>query len=279
MTIHTPESLCTLDSASLRGIYVEVIGRKPVAKSREQMVVAIIAAQTLTVADDVKASTEPVAEPVEEATNTDSEVVAVATTTEDEPPIRVKVIGTGSLVGSTLACDLLHLSATTATVSVLGQKVDFRTSDGEPVRARKGWATGGWRLDVSTLPEVREPTIEDLLQTPFRYLSVADLQKVYAHLLKRPTASTNRGYLTWVISEAKAGRVRSGGTRQRRGSGEAIKTVPLCLPVSTVGALDEAWKRCGYVSRIAFIRQAIGDILSLKGEAEVAKLFGVAVGE
>ena len=196
-------------------------------------------------------------------------------TTEPEPqhpaPAKVRVVGTGSMEGSTLVCDLLSLSSLIAEVQVMTDRIRFRVDDGEPVRTKKAWGSGGWRLDVSTLPEVPEPTIEDAAVSASA-LSVRQLQEIYEKVVQRPTKSSNRGYLAWRIREASKGRLPTSTRRSR--SGEPTRVVPVAMAVSTVEALDAAWKRNGFSTRIAFIRDALSEKLVGLGEDEVAEMIG-----
>jgi len=183
--------------------------------------------------------------------------------------VKVRVLGTGSNIGSTLLCDLLSCTGVIAVVQVLGSEVRFRVADGSPCRVRKSWASAGWVLDVTTLPEMAEPSVDELAETP-THLSVQQLQQVYEHLSGRQSTSTNRTYLLARIKAAKDGTLPSGTRRAK--SGEPVKVLPLGMPVSVVEAMDAAWKRNGFPSRIAFIRQALSETLRAEGEDEVAEM-------
>ena len=212
----------------------------------------------------------------DEATMVDTAAIAtepeVTTATSQEPvaPIKVKVVGTGNNTGSTLVCDLASRTGSVATVSVLGKEIRFRVEDGIPTRVPKAWGSGGWQLDIESLPPVVEPTVAEMVQMRSRDLTIEQLQQVFEHLSGRETTSTTRVYLCNQVRLAMAGTLPQGTRRIR--SGEPQKVVPVAMPVATVEKLDAAWRRNGYGSRIAFIRTALSEKLLAEGEDEVAKL-------
>jgi hypothetical protein len=233
--------------------------------------------QKVEVVDDGSTAGDPdpeATDPEATATDLDTAVIAPepieATTVEPAVPVKVKVTGTGAHTGSTLLCDLLTSTGTFAVVQVLGKEVRFRVSTGEPVRMKKSWQTAGWVLDTDSLPEMTEPSVEELAEMPSRDLSNAQLRMVYTHVSGRTTSSTSRTYLLARVKAAKAGSLPQGTRRAK--SGEPVKVIPVGMPVPTVEALDGAWRRAGFKNRISFIRQALSKLLVELGEDEVAKL-------
>ncbi len=89
-------------------------------------------------------------------------------------------------------------------------------------------------------------------------LSVAELQAMYREVVGRDTRSSDSAYLVWKLRQAQKGRVRVGPI-ERRASGEAadVKVLPLRMTAAEVEALDEAWRRLGFKSRTAMIRDAL----------------------
>ena len=86
---------------------------------------------------------------------------------------------------------------------------------------------------------------------------------MYREVLGRETWSSDSAYLVWKLRQAQKGRVRVGPLK-RRATGEAadIEVLPLRMTAAEVQALDEAWKRLGFESRMAMIRKAIADLLA-----------------
>ena len=70
--------------------------------------------------------------------------------------------------------------------------------------------------------------------------------------------SSDSAYLVWKLRQAQKGRIRVGPI-ERRAPGEAanVKVLPLRMTAAEVEALDEAWRRLGFKSRTAMIREAI----------------------
>lgn len=117
-------------------------------------------------------------------------------------------------------------------------------------------------------------------QTPLTKLDDGQLGELYEVVFGRPTTSTNRRYLIWFIREELKrrgeapvdGRFRTPGEDGEPGPIE-VKIIPLRLHAAPAVALDEAWRRLGFRSRTAFVRQAIADLLRERGEDEVAAMF------
>lgn len=275
----TREHLASLDLGELRRTFSKSTGLGPGTRKQTTLIEGILAAQTEAAPgdddweddqDDDKGVQKP--EGTTEASS-DSEGTTTDQGPQNDPapePTKVKVSGTGAHAGSTLLCDLLSSTGVIATVRVLGSDVRFRASSGEPVRVRKSWASAGWVLDTDSLPEMMNPTIEELVEHKPADLSVDQLRAVYKHLSGRPSTSESRTYLCNRIRMARQGTLPSGTRRSR--SGEPQKVLPVAMAVSVVEALDEAWRRNGYGSRIAFIREAIVEKLVELGEGDVAEL-------
>ena len=108
-------------------------------------------------------------------------------------------------------------------------------------------------------------------------LTIDDLRARYVDVVGRPTKSVDRAYLCWKIREVERGRIKAGPARQSgrpAGGGGEHKVLPLRLEADAAAKLDEATTRLGYPTRMAFLRDAIGSLLTARGEAEVAALFG-----
>jgi len=299
--IHTKESLSSLDLTDLRKVFVQATGLGPGTRRPATMVAAIIAAQAEAASGNDDQSDEPEVvvdtgdtedgnqdndtqatddgqepEVVETSEATATVLAPEATepeaTVEPEPvaPIKVKVVGTGAHTGSTLLCDIVAFTGIIATVLVLGKEIRFHADSGEPVRMKKSWQSAGWVVDTNSLPERDAPTPTEMAQMPVRDLSLDQLRELFAGLTGRTTTSTSRTYLLARIKAAKNGTLPTGTRRAR--SGEPCKVIPVAMAVSTVEALDAAWRRCGYGNRISFIRDALKAKLVELGEDEVAEL-------
>ena len=93
-------------------------------------------------------------------------------------------------------------------------------------------------------------------------LSVAELQAMYREVVGRETSSSDSAYLVWKLSQAQKGRVRVGPIERRTpGAAATVKVLPLRMTAAEVEALDEAWRRLGFKSRTAMIRDAIERLL------------------
>lgn len=92
-------------------------------------------------------------------------------------------------------------------------------------------------------------------------LSVAELQAMYREVVGRETRSSDSAYLVWKLRQAQKGRVRIGPIERRSGGTCDVKVLPLRMTAAEVAALDEAWRRLGFKSRTAMIREAIEGML------------------
>ena len=262
--IYSREELEALNLTHLRKVFVQTTGLGPGTRRRETLVESTLEHQAeANPGDDDQERGDSSQESTEQEPEPEPEVTE---------PIKVKVNGTGDNTGSTLLCDLVSTTGTIVVVKVLGKEVRFRIQDGQSVRARKSWASAGWLLDVATLPEMKELSVEQLSEQKPADLSLAQLRDLYLGLSGRSTTSESRTYLTQRVRLAREGRLPAGTRRTR--SGEPTKVLPVSMPVSTVEALDEAWRRLGFPSRIAFIRRAISEKLQAEGEDEVAEMIG-----
>jgi len=295
-TVHTADSLAALDLGELRRVFSQATGLGCGTRRPETLARAILEHQAEAANGDDDKDSDTDQEPRDATVDTSEREAVDNDDLEDEPeqvteavgsnehetdddqeteaqhpePTKVKVVGTGNNTGSTLVCDIVSSTGVIAVVKVLGKEVRFRTASGEPVRQKKSWQTAGWVLDTDSLPNLPEPTIEELAEMPTRDLSLAQLQQVYAHLSGRTSDSTSRTYLTNRIRLAKNGKLPR-GTRRSHG-GEAMKVIPVAMAVSVVEKMDEAWRKHGFPSRISFIRAALAKLLVELGEDEVAVL-------
>ena len=111
------------------------------------------------------------------------------------------------------------------------------------------------------------------LQRRPRDMTTDELRQLYVQEVGRPTGSDNRAYLIWKINEARKGRVPVGPVQRqaKRDADVKMMVLPLRMAEPDVEAIDAAWKRLGFKSRMAFIREAMGLALEARGEAEAAQ--------
>ena len=111
----------------------------------------------------------------------------------------------------------------------------------------------------------------------FKSMTVDELRTRYEQVVGRTTSSVDKHYLIWKIREAEKGKIRVGpvepGQRREGALADADKTLPLTLTAPAVEAMDAAWKRTGFPSRMTFMRTAIREALSSRGETDAAALF------
>ena len=109
-----------------------------------------------------------------------------------------------------------------------------------------------------------------------RSMTVDELRAHYEEKVGRATSSVDKGYLVWKIREAEKGKIRVGpvapGQRREGTLAGADKTLPLTLSASAVEAMDAAWRRGGFMSRMSFMRAAIREALNRLGESASAAL-------
>jgi hypothetical protein len=109
-----------------------------------------------------------------------------------------------------------------------------------------------------------------------RSMTVEELRARYEQKVGRATSSVDKGYLVWKIREAEKGKIRVGpvapGQRREGALAGADKTLPLTLSASAVEAMDAAWRRGGFMSRMSFMRAAIREALNRLGESASAAL-------
>lgn len=117
---------------------------------------------------------------------------------------------------------------------------------------------------------------EDGADAALTGLDIDALRARYVEVVGRETSSTHRGYLIRKIREALKGRVTVGAVqRAHRESDEDVKVLPLRIGAEAVEAMDGAWKRLGYASRMAFLRAALAGHLKARGEDEAARLMAL----
>ncbi len=120
----------------------------------------------------------------------------------------------------------------------------------------------GEALEARAREAAAEPPTDSPTNGPARIrmtkLSVAELQAMYREVVGRETRSSDSAYLVWKLRQAQKGRIRVGPV-ERRAPGEAadVKVLPLRMTAAEVEALDEAWRRLGFKSRTAMIRDAL----------------------
>jgi hypothetical protein len=111
----------------------------------------------------------------------------------------------------------------------------------------------------------------------YRSMTIDELRTRYEETVGRPTSSVDKHYLIWKIVQAEKGRIRVGpvepGQKREGALAAADKTLPLTLTASAVEAMDAAWRRTGFPSRMTFMRTAIREALSSRGEVAAAALF------
>ena len=108
-------------------------------------------------------------------------------------------------------------------------------------------------------------------------MTIDELRARYAEVVGRATSSFDKGYLVWKIREAEKGKIRVGpvepGQRREGALAGADKTLPLTLSPHAVEAMDAAWARTGFTSRMSFMRTALREALASRGEGAAAALF------
>jgi hypothetical protein len=111
----------------------------------------------------------------------------------------------------------------------------------------------------------------------FANMTVDELRTVYEQKVGRATSSTNKQYLMWKIAQAEKGRIRTGrvvhGQRLEGKFAGNDRTLPLTMTADAMHALDEAWPRLSFTSRMSFMRAAIGEALASRGEEDAAAHF------
>jgi hypothetical protein len=111
----------------------------------------------------------------------------------------------------------------------------------------------------------------------FANMTVDELRAMYEQKVGRATSSTNKQYLMWKISQAEKGRIRTGrvvhGQRLEGKFANNDRTLPLTMTSDAMHALDQAWPRLSFTSRMSFMRAAIGEALASRGEEDAAAHF------
>ncbi len=98
---------------------------------------------------------------------------------------------------------------------------------------------------------------------------VERLHALYVEVVGRTTKSTNVAYLKWKIKQALAGKIST--AHNRLTARDNFKVIPIRLPVDTINAIDDAWKRHGHKNRMALFRQALADYFISVNESELAQ--------
>lgn len=108
---------------------------------------------------------------------------------------------------------------------------------------------------------------------PLAAMTLPELKAEYERVVGRSTGSDHRGYLIWKIREALKGRITVGAVKRTARANPEVeqRVLPIRMEDPAVEALDAAWKRLGYKTRMAFIRDALGGLLEAKGEGVAAK--------
>lgn len=296
--MHTPESLTSMNLGDVQRLCRQLSGVPTRSPNKVSLVKKVLAAQA------------EQAQGVEEATTTgDSEAqTADQVAASDEP----ETVGTAETAPSPAHDDLATrlaavraastLEALDAIVSTPGRRIQAaviaevakqrealtRVADrhGSPterddLRAKLASAQAHSRPGLASAIRVRLAELgveaDAPAGKPLAKMTDDELLAEYTRVVGRATGSTHRGYLIWKIREALKGRVTVAAVeRVKREEGVEINILPLRMPAPTVDALDVAWKRLGYASRMAFVREAMSGLMAAKGEGEgeAAKLVG-----
>lgn len=125
-------------------------------------------------------------------------------------------------------------------------------------------------------PEAKAAAVR-LERGRFANMTVDELRTMYEQRVGRATSSTNKQYLMWKITQAEKGRIRTGrvvhGQRLEGKFANNDRTLPLTMTSDAMHALDEAWPRLSFTSRMSFMRAAIGEALASRGEEGAAAHF------
>lgn len=103
-------------------------------------------------------------------------------------------------------------------------------------------------------------------------LTTPQLRDLHLQCIGRPTRSTNRPYLLWKLRRAVQGHVPLGPPAHPRFAEAELRVVTFRLDATAIAALDAAWTRHGYPSRMSFLRAATAQLLEAHGEAATAAL-------
>jgi hypothetical protein len=134
---------------------------------------------------------------------------------------------------------------------------------------------GRSRREAGATPAATEASSPD--RGRFRGMTVEELRSLYEQKVGRGTSSVDKAYLIWKILQAEKGKIRVGrvapGQRREGALADADKTLPLTLSAAAVAAVDGAWARTGFRSRMSFMRTAIREALVSRGEVDAATHF------
>jgi hypothetical protein len=155
----------------------------------------------------------------------------------------------------------------------------------EERHATRAAASSGQQTAAQTRRRTRPESAADAVATEaplrergrFRGMTVEELRTLYEQTVGRSTSSVDKPYLIWKILQAEKGKIRVGrvapGQRREGAFADADKTLPLTLTAAAVAAVDGAWVRTGFPSRMSFLRAAIREALLHRGETDAAAHF------
>lgn len=280
--IPTPEDLATLRLPELRRRYEEVLGKPTKAVNKTWLARRVAAGLAAKAADeDLTAGVEQTASPIIDTIDT-----ATVTTPADAPaePEPAGPWGTARTIAdrlpitrsvSTLAdldalLDTENLQARVCTELDAQRKalapIEALTADDDNAIGTLKALLGNRRIHKrpGVLAAVQRRLAEldpDGDATPMKPLADMDtdeLRTAYETEVGRTTGSDHRGYLIWKIREARKGNITVGEVARGKTRGES-KTVPVRMGIELLEAVDAAWKREGFSSRVAFIREVLGE--------------------
>ena len=154
-----------------------------------------------------------------------------------------------------------------------------RRGDAEIPEPQVEVTTGAAPADDSeaTSDGVAAPSADARERGRFRGMTVEELRTLYEQKIGRATSSTDKPYLIWKLTQAEKGKIRVGpvvhGQRLEGSFAGNDRTLPLTMTAAAVAAIDAAWPRAGFTSRMSFMRAAIRELLVRRGETKAAAHF------
>ena len=269
---HTPDTLAAMNLPELRETYEAIVGEPTKAPNKKFLTRRILEAQEAKAAESKEElPTETAPEPQEQLTTEPQEDEPTNPwTTAPDLDARLALIRT---LASTQALDALL--ATTPDGRAIGTRVVTEANAQRAALAKVEEAEApALRAILGNKQTHRRPGLLDAVKArleglaessteeerPLGDLSVEELQAAYETEVGRTTGSTHKGYLIWKIREARKGRITVGAVkRAEHEPGVELKVVSLRFEVSRIEAIDAAWQAGGYSSRMAFVREVLGE--------------------